>query len=183
MDKGFNAAVEFVLANEGGFNDNPSDPGGATNFGISLRFLRQVPDERLKKYGIFGELSLDLIKEISSDQAKLIYRTEFWEQAPFGNIENERIRNYVFDCCVNHGMSFGIKILQRAMWAVFEKSDAIYDDGILGTLTINALDTISMSYLRTALVAERAGFVRLIAEIHPQEKDFLDGWLKRAYRI
>ena len=34
----FELAIPIVLKHEGGFADNPADPGGATNFGISLRF-------------------------------------------------------------------------------------------------------------------------------------------------
>jgi lysozyme family protein len=48
----FDACVAFVLANEGGLSENPSDPGGCSNFGISLRFLREVEPDTLKRIGI-----------------------------------------------------------------------------------------------------------------------------------
>jgi lysozyme family protein len=40
----FNQAVKVILQHEGGYVDNPNDPGGATNYGISLRFLADHPE-------------------------------------------------------------------------------------------------------------------------------------------
>lgn len=188
MDAAAKYAIEFVLSNEGGFVDNANDPGGATNFGISLRFLREIPVERMRKYGIFkvgNGLQVDDIRNLTRDQAILIYEGEFWDQAPFAQLEEPLFCSYVFDMCVNHGIAQGIKILQRAIWAVYEKREyaGITDDGILGTDTLHQCDVISGSDLRTALVAERAGYMRLLAAINPKDKEFLNGWLDRCYRI
>lgn len=185
----FIAAVEYVLSNEGGYVDNANDPGGATNFGVSLRFLRDIPTERLRKYGVFTSsdaLSLEDIKELTLAQVKLIYRGEFWDHAPFDKIPSQNITNYLFDCCVQHGVGQGVKLLQRAIWAAIHTKDIVADDGILGDETLNAILTWQTSNPGTILAAlrsERAGLMRLLAQERGKDKEFLDGWLNRAYRI
>ena len=149
------------------------------------RFLRELPVEHLRKYGIFksGDLiTAQDIQSITRDQALLIYRCEFWEAAPFEKITEQQIANYVFDCAVQHGTAQGIKILQRALWAVHGKRDFVSDDGILGHATLGFIDLWRMS-LVVALPAERAGFVRLVCAEQRKDKEFLDGWLNRVYRI
>lgn len=184
----FESALSYVLASEGGFSDKPSDSGGATNFGISLRFLRSIPPERLKKYGVFDNPTLDDVRNLTHGQAALIYRGEFWEQAHFEKIENQNICNYIFSTSVLHGITQGIKTAQRAIWAVMLDKDFIADDGILGKITlfnINLLgkDRELFECFKTALCAEHAGFCRLLVEIRSKDREYLNGWLERCYRF
>ena len=179
-------AIAFVLSNEGGFIDNPSDSGGATNFGLSLRFLRELSTEKLRQYGIFtlpAHLSVADIQELRPEQAELIYKCEFWDLAPYEKIENQHVANYVFDMAVNHGETQAIKILQRAIWAVNTEKDFPPDDGILGHITLSFTKYYDQEHLGIALAAERAGFMRFLCVINPKNKEFLDGWLNRCYRI
>jgi lysozyme family protein len=184
----FKDAVEYVLVNEGGFVDNPSDSGGATNFGLSLRFLREIPEERRKKYGLFGELTCSTIEHLTHQQAILIYQCEFWVMQGYDQLQNQRVCNYVFDMVIQHGETQGIKIAQRAMWAVMQCSEILKDDGILGVESINLInlhcnDKYFYEAYLAALCSERAGYVRLIAELKPKDKDYLHGWLTRCYKI
>lgn len=188
MSEEFFSAVTFVLSNEQGFVDKMCDSGKATNFGISLRFLREIPSDRLRKYGIFKSaevLNSEDVRTLTRDQAVLIYDGEFWKNAPFDKITLPIVCNYVFDMCVNHGISQGIKILQRAIWAVYEmrEYDGIIDDGVLGDKTLSVIESIDEHSLRTALCAERAGFMRLLAAINTKDRENLNGWLNRCYRI
>lgn len=173
----FDSAVALVLKNEGGFSDNPADSGGATNFGISLRFLREIPSTDLKKYGFFEPLTVESIRMMTLDQAKAIYQGEFWEAAPFESIKQLTAANYLFDCCVNHGLAQGIKLLQWALWAA-SGSMTLKDDGVLGASTLALLNSSAFVILPT-LRATRAGFMRQIGI--GKDKEFLDGWLRRAY--
>lgn len=185
-------AITFVLSNEGGFVDNPNDAGGTTNFGLSLRFLRQIPENRLRKCGIFlppPPMDLKEIKDLTIDQARWIYSDEFWERTPYEKIENQSIANYVFDMAVQHGESQAIKLLQRALWAVRSQKYFVLDDGVLGEKTIVAVNLLTTTFvpleasLQSALMAERAGYMRLLCVENPKNKEFLDGWLNRCYRI
>ena len=179
------------MKNENGFSDNILDSGGATNFGLSLRFLREIPNEKLRKYGIFKlakDLSVADVRNLIEEQAIAIYQGEFWCEAPFEKISWQQVCNYLFDMCVNHGISHGIKILQHAIWDVEFKRDGlgVVDDGILGNLTLDAieyLDAHNSGEFLVALTAERCAYYRMLVEISPKNKEFLNGWLDRAFRI
>lgn len=81
----FEEAVNLVLKHEGGYVNNPADPGGETNFGISKRAYP----------------SLD-IANLTQDDAKAIYQKDYWrpymEQEP-----NQVVANCALDCAVNQG--------------------------------------------------------------------------------
>lgn len=180
----FELAVQFVLENEGGFVDLAHDAGGSTNFGISLRLLREIPGDRMRKYGIFDDLSyVDAVKALTIDQAKNVYRGEFWEQAPFEKISSQMIANYVFDCCVQHGISQGIFILQHALWAAYRDQDVVRADGKLGEKTLFAESQVDDKLMLSCLMACRDGFIRICAALRVENKEFFDGWINRCYRI
>jgi type VI secretion system secreted protein VgrG len=184
----FEPALEYVLESEGGFSDKPSDSGGATNKGISLRFLRSIPAERLNQYAIFENPTLNDIRNLTHGQVSLIYRREFWEHAPFQEITNQNFCNYIFSMTVLHGISQGIKLTQRAIWAVMGCKDYIADDGIMGRQTLLAINSFGFdrelnTAFTVALCAEHAGFCRLLAEIRPKDRENLNGWLNRCYRL
>ena len=83
----FNTAVALVLKHEGGLVDNPQDPGGLTNFGISKRAYP----------------SLD-IANLTVEDAKAIYQRDYW--APFMEQEvDQRVANAALDTAVNQGQS------------------------------------------------------------------------------
>lgn len=183
----FESAIAYVLENEGGFVDSPSDPGGATNFGLSLRFLKQISLDKRRKYGLFNDpLTIDDIKELTKDQAINIYKGEFWDQAPYDKISENSdvyICRYVFDMSVNHGLNQGIKIFQRSMNAVKGEVDFVNPDGILGDGTLKAIMEVSPIQLEIAMRAERAEFMYGIAEKNAKEGEIdLHGWLTRCYR-
>ena len=75
MSEHFDDALAHVLGNEGGYNDIDNDKGGATNFGISLRFL-QLADEDLDGN---GHVDVNDIRNITRLQAEVLYREYFWE--------------------------------------------------------------------------------------------------------
>lgn len=178
----FDSAVSFILANEGGLSENPNDPGGITNFGISLRFVREIPEDRLRRYGIFEPITDATIRELTIDQAKLIYRGEFWEAVPFEKIQNQQLCNYIFDMCVNHGIAQGTKLTQRAVWACQKTVNFIKDDGVLGSKTVAAINHCSFMLI-VAMMGQRDGFYRRLVALNPSRKGDLHGWLNRCYRI
>lgn len=176
----FDDAVEYVLAREGGLSENPNDVGGITKFGISLRFVREIPNDRLRRYSIFEPVTEQTIRNLEIPQAKFIYRGEFWDEAPFQDIESQKLCNYLFDMCINLGTHQGIKLIQRAIWAAAADRRLLKDDGILGERTIGYINSYGDALL-PILIAIRASFYRLIVELHPTQKPNLNGWLNRAY--
>ena len=64
----FDIALDFVLEHEGGLVDDPNDPGGLTNMGISIRFGREIG------------LIEDDIREMTKEYASQIYEVHFWQR-------------------------------------------------------------------------------------------------------
>lgn len=178
----FDKAVYYVLDREDGLNLDPTDAGGITNFGISLRFLREVPTENLRRYGIFKSVDENTIRELILDQAIFIYRGEFWEGKRFEEIGLQSLCNYIFDMCVMHGHVQAIKLTQRAIWAAMLDHKTIRDDGILGTKTLGAINSIGHDLLYP-LIAVRASYCHLLAQLRPSDRNKLNGWFNRCYRV
>lgn len=91
----FDVAVAKVLEHEGGYVDDPRDPGGETKYGISKRAYP----------------ALD-IKHITYDDAKAIYKRDYWDALPD---LPDRLHDIVFDCAVNTGVSRAVRLLQGAV--------------------------------------------------------------------
>ena len=117
----FESAVEFIFTQEGGHVDDPQDPGGETNFGISAR--------------AYPDLA---IKDLSRADAMQIYRRDFWAKCRCGELPHG-VDLLVFDAAVNQGPNAAIKMLQRA--------SGVEDDGILGPATIVAARAASIAEL------------------------------------
>lgn len=177
----FESAVAFILVNEGELSEDAADPGGITNWGISLRFLREVASEALKRAGIFEPITEQTIRDLTKDQAIILYRSEFWESAPFEKIQNQTLANYIFDMVINHGMGQAVKLTQRAVCACQKAKDYLKDDGVLGARTLMGINQCSFMLI-PAMIAQRDGFYRRLVALNPARKVDLDGWLNRCYR-
>lgn len=175
----FEPAVTFLLHNEGGLVESPNDPGGITNMGISFRFLKSIDTKQLQMYGLYGEPSEQMIRDLNIQQATKLYYGEFWQHAPFDMIRNQDLCNYLFDAAVHMGIAPAIKCAQRACWSVFNNKDNLPDDGILGGQTLHCMNLNDDVF--SALRSERAGDYRVIVSLHPEQKEFINGWLDRAY--
>lgn len=178
----FDSCVAYVLGHEGGLTKNIADPGGITNMGISLRFLREAAEYSLKKAGIFGEVTEQTIIDLTQEQAEKIYYSEFWVSAPFDKIMNGIIGKYVFDMCVHHGLNQATKITQRACCAAQKVKDYVKDDGLFGPKTLGAINHASFMLI-PALISERTGFMRQLVAVNPKLDVFWDGWVTRAFDI
>lgn len=174
----FLAALETVLRHEGGFVDAPTDPGGATNFGISLRWLRGLGDSNGDGWlegdlDHDGDVDADDIRKLTRDEAVALYRTQWWERYGYAQIADKAIATKVFDLAVNMGAGQAHKLLQRALRAT---GKIVQEDGVLGPETRAAVDAYAYRGLLPALRSEAAGFYRGL-----NKPEFLYGWLNRAY--
>lgn len=184
IDPLFERALGVVLAHEGGFSNNPNDPGGATDFGISLRWLKEngkldldadgSPDGDLN---LDGHIDIEDIKLLTRETAGGFYRRFWWDKYGYGQL-HLTVGIKVFDLAVNMGSHQAHKILQRACRAC---GHPLLDDGILGPKTMAAVNQITPAALAIAMRSEAAGFYRLLAATKPNLTVFLNGWLNRAY--
>ena len=160
----FVRAVTRVLANEGGYNKLPDDPGGATKFGISQR---DYP-------------ALD-IANLTRDEAIAIYFRDFWNAGRYAELP-DAIAVKLFDLSINMGPAHAVRCLQRALRAC---GIAVIEDGLLGDQSVAAGNQAEGVALLAALRSEAASYYRVTAGSsgHGQsESPFLAGWLNRAYQ-
>jgi len=147
----FEDAIGVVLENEGGYVNDPKDPGGETKYGISKRSYPNLD-----------------IKNLTIDTAKGIYFHDFWK---FTGVVNQAVATKIFDAYVNMKHS-AIKIAQQLL--------NITADGFYGPKTETALNAedpaLFLSRYRIALAQH---YIE-IARAHPEQAKFLQGWLKRA---
>lgn len=145
----FDDAFDALIGNEGGYVNNPADPGGETKYGISKR-------------SYLGED----IKSLTLDRAKAIYLRDYWGPAGCDALPDQ-LRFQVFDMAVNSGVKPSIKALQLAVGETV--------DGVLGPLTLQAVQ--SMPALR--LVARFNGArLSQLADLSTWPA-FSRGWARR----
>lgn len=182
----FNIAVKNVLHHEGGFINDTVDPGGATNFGVSLRTLTAKGMIDLDgdgfndfDYDRDGDVDAADIEAMSREQAIEFYRRYFWDKHGYGTIGGA-VSIKLMDLSVNMGPRQSHKLLQRGLRSVGRIPNVI-DDGILGSITRQAVSFTDDRELVIALRSEAAGFYRSLVAAKPKFEKYRYGWLNRAY--
>lgn len=145
----FEDAFDRLIGHEGGYVNNPADPGGETNWGISKRSYPTVD-----------------IKNLSRWAAADIYRRDFWDQVHADALPDGVVFQ-LFDFAVNSGISTAIRYLQRAV--------GVADDGHWGPISQAALQKYSESDLIMLLLAERLDFMTRLSNW----PDASRGWARR----
>lgn len=178
----FAVCLDRLLEHEGGFNNIAADRGGATNFGISLRFLRAEAAINADVRRLFpaGPIDIDDIRALTRDQAARIYRWCFWIPAKCDALPAP-VDGMVFDQAVNAGIRTAGRLLQRAINASVSPSHPrVIEDGAIGLQTIGAAGRADRAALVQAFRAAAAARYRGIVAANPSQRVFLQGWLNRA---
>jgi hypothetical protein len=154
----YDRCVAVTLAYEGGFSDNPNDPGGATNFGITRRTLEAF---------LGHAVTVDDVRAMSSSTAIEIYRANYWNQMRCGDLP-AGVDLMVFDFGVNSGTATAVKALQGLA--------GVPQDGAIGRVTLSAVTAASPQSLVGGLAQARMDYLRGLTTF----ADFGDGWTKRV---
>ena len=128
----FDQAFDRLIGHEGGYVDDPSDPGGETKFGISRRSYPNVD-----------------IKNLTREQARTIYQRDFWQ--PLGDDAHPAIKFQAFDFAVNSGIQTAIRKLQSVI--------GVADDGVFGPRSRAALVAMPVSDVLMRYAAARLRFM------------------------
>jgi len=169
MASTFDLALAYTLPNEGGYSNNPADPGGATNFGIIQRTL-----ERWN--ALHPELAFPAdVKELRKDQAGAIYRDEYWR---WDGIKAPVVAIKLFDIGVNGGLVTAVKLLQKAVNTMVNPPLEV--DGGLGPKTLDAANRQDPLALLDVVCQAQADYYNAIVARNPSQAVFLKGWLRRA---
>ncbi|GLS05003.1 hypothetical protein GCM10007860_21530 [Chitiniphilus shinanonensis] len=150
----FDQAFDRLIGHEGGYVNNPKDPGGETNWGVTKRVAVEN--------GYTGPM-----KALSREQAKRIYKTAYWDKAKCERLPGA-IAFQLFDAAVNHGISNGTRFLQRAV--------GVADDGIIGSKTMDAIRALSPSDVVLRFNTERLTFYTQLSTF----QTFGKGWVNRV---
>lgn len=168
FDKALDVVIQFETGGdpEGGFTEDPADPGGATRWGISQRANPEINP-----------------KTLTRKQASDIYREKYWkptvEALGLDAPGSEALALSVFDFAVNSGPEQAIRTLQRNIGATA--------DGIPGPKTRAALtaylNSKAMGVASAELNSGREVFLENLAVSSPKLSRFKMGWLRRVGEV
>jgi lysozyme family protein len=151
----FETAVAVVLSNEGGLTDDPNDPGGLTNFGISQK---QYPD-------------VD-IKNLTQTSAKIIYYRDYWQRYGLNQLLSQEVANKILDLVVNIGPVPAIRLLQQAIG--YFLAGPLVADGKLGPQTASLASEVPDEKLLPELRARACAYHASL-----NQPSFILGWCRR----
>lgn len=167
----FNLSVQYVLENEGGFVNDVNDHGGATNFGITQQTLSTFRGR---------PCSVEDVRGLLKDDAIEIYYRYFYSPLGLILVESNSITTAIMDISVNDGIFQGAKLAQKALNDLFLDVEV---DGHLGPSSIDALNRADSYRFLTAFEARATQFYYSLVVKYPEDRKFLNGWLKRAERL
>jgi lysozyme family protein len=149
----FDQAFDILIGHEGGYSNNPRDPGGETMWGITFRVARA--------HGYYGPM-----RYLPRSTAKDIYRKAYWSEIRADELP-DALRFDLFDTAVNSGVAQAAKFLQRAV--------GVPDDGIIGPQTLAAVRDADPQLIDKRFNGHR---LRFMADLKAWP-DFARGWARR----
>ena len=159
-DANFDTCLAFVLAAEGGYVDDPRDPGGATNLGITLRVLSEWRHTAVTKQEV---------RDLTPAEAGAIYRARYWNTTRCGELPSG-VDLMEFDSAVNLGPGRAAKMLQAAV--------GTEQDGSVGPKTVAAALAGNPTGIVAAIAKSRGDFYHSL----PTFDHFGAGWMSRLSR-
>jgi len=178
----FPEALAHILRHEGGYVDHPSDPGGASKYGMSLRTLRAQGDADLD--GVLdwdldkdGDIDAADIRALTPEHAAAYYRKRWWDRYGLGLIRSAPVAVKIMDMAVNIGARRAVLIAQQAACGC---GRPVTLDGVLGPVTAAALDACPVDDVRHRVCRLQRAFYRDLIEDRPRLAVFERGWMTRA---
>jgi lysozyme family protein len=173
--------ADQIVAREGGYVNDPDDPGGATNFGVTIHTMRRLG---LDLDGD-GKITPSDVKRLTRAQARDIF-LKYYFYKPRINELPEPLQASVFDMYVNAGGN-AVRILQRLL---AKMGYALSQDGALGPQTLGiarAAMEAAPDHLVDAYGIERRNYYYRLADRRPASRKYArrkdggkGGWIKRA---
>jgi lysozyme family protein len=157
----FLRVLALVFRSEGGYVDHPADPGGATNYGITLATLSACRGRRCTK---------DDVRELTAEEAGEIYRSRYWDKARCDELP-AGIDYAVFDAAVHSGPGRAVRMLQKAL--------GVAPDGIVGPMTLAAARRSDPRAVIAAICNQRLSVLRRL----PGWAVFGRGWSRRVAQV
>ncbi len=173
--------ADEIVAREGGYVNDPDDPGGATNHGVTIHTMRRLG---LDLDGD-GTVTAQDVRLLSREEARRIFIEHYFERPGIGLLP-EVLQASVFDMYVNSGAN-AVKILQRLLVRMGQGVDV---DGVIGPQTAAAARAAARAapgHLADAYGIERRNYYYRLADRRPASRKYArrrdggkGGWIKRA---
>lgn len=144
MKGNFEACLAETLRHEGGWADDPDDPGGATMKGVTIGTFAQFKGRKVTK----AEL-----RAISDADLRAIYRRNYWDKVR-GDELPAGLDLVAFDAAVNSGPARGARWLQQAL--------GVTADGKIGPVTLDAAQKADAGFVVERALNNRMAFLRAL---------------------
>ncbi|MCU0906433.1 MAG: holin-associated N-acetylmuramidase [Rhodobacteraceae bacterium] len=173
--------ADEILDREGGFVNDPDDPGGATNHGVTIHTMRALGVD-LDGDGRVTEAD---VRKLPRSQAKDIYIEHYFHRPNIAALP-EVLHATVFDMYVNAGAN-AVKILQRLL---NDMGHGLTVDGVIGPKTVEAAQLAHANaprHLADAYGIARRNYYYAIGDRRPASRKYIRkrdggkaGWIRRA---
>lgn len=170
-----------IVAREGGFVIDPDDPGGATNFGVTIHTMRRLGLDLTGD----GQVGIDDVRRLTRAEAERIFVQHYYYRPRIDALP-QALQASVFDMFVNAGAN-AVKILQRLLR---QMGQDVAVDGVIGPQTIAAATAAAQAapdHLADAYGIARRNYYFRIADGRPASRKFVrrrdggkGGWIIRA---
>lgn len=181
----FKTAWAETKSKEKGYSNHPSDPGGETNHGITIRVARA--------HGFMGAM-----RALQPETAEFIAKLEYWDRYNLDAVANvsPKVAYELFDTAFNMWAGAAGKFLQRALNSLNKKGTIFPDlavDGRIGSQTIDAMHKYFNHRRSTPVDAEKVLLMVLNAQQckdymdqcieNPNKEDFFYGWILNRVQL
>ena len=165
--------IDAILGREGEFVDHPTDRGGPTKFGVTLKTLASWLDK---------QVDANDVRALRREVAKEIFRSRYYVEPKINQLPC-LIQPLVFDMSINHGPGTAVRLLQEVLDS---NGYSCSIDGGIGEETLEcaqAAESDLGNKLVNELVDRRIDLYEDIVRQDPSQAVFLEGWLQRARKF
>lgn len=182
----FDEAFDYTYQFEAGLDDDPDDPGGITNDGITLADLTELGFAGGGDIDGDHDIDADDIRKMSMQDKKRAYKELYWDHMCLDEIESQAIAIKIFDTAVNLGRAGASNIVQRILndfifIVGLRNTPPLKVDGSFGPKTRESLNKLAQPALLCLISSEQSQIYHAIVTRRPTSQKYLAGWLRRAY--
>lgn len=173
--------ADEIIAREGGYVDDPDDPGGATKYGVTVHTMRRLGLDLTGD----GKVDAQDVQRLSREDARGIFVDHYFRKPRISDLP-EVLQASVFDMQVNAGTN-AVKILQRLLGKM---GFPVSVDGQIGPKTVAAADRAARAapdHISDAYGIERRNYYYALADRRVASRKFArrrdggkGGWVRRA---
>ncbi len=156
-----------VLKHEGGFVNDKTDRGGATNMGVTLSTWKQLGYDK-NGDGFISDLD---IKLLTKEDALKVLKKGYWDRWQADMIKNQSVAEILVEWVWGSG-KWGIIIPQRIL--------GLKEDGVVGPATLKAVNDTNQGIFFNVVQAAKLVFIDELIGNHPEQIKFKDGWYNRV---